>query len=286
MPVLTPEDHTFFADNGYLVVPNSVPQENLEAMVAGVWRFLGMDPNNPEDWYRPPLTRGCMAEMYQTQEMWNNRQHPKLHQVFSEILGTEKLWVSFDRCNMKPPARPEHPEYDHKGFMHWDMDVSNPPFSFRGVQGVLYLTDTAANQGGFQCIPGAHKLLDEWMFARKPEERNRGLDMEAMGLTATPIVGKAGDLVIWDTRLPHGNGHNTSDRPRLAQYISMHRAPQPPLSEEQEARRQERIRQWREHAAPRNRTFPGDERWEEERNGATAELTPLGRKLLGLDFWE
>ena len=35
------------------------------------------------------------------------------------------------------------------------------------------------------------------------------------------IPGKAGDLLIWHSGLLHGNGHNTSDRPRYAQYIGM-----------------------------------------------------------------
>lgn len=35
------------------------------------------------------------------------------------------------------------------------------------------------------------------------------------------VPGKAGDLVIWNSLLPHGNAANTSARPRLAQYITM-----------------------------------------------------------------
>ena len=36
-----------------------------------------------------------------------------------------------------------------------------------------------------------------------------------------PIPGKAGDLLIWNSHLPHGSGRNDSDRLRLAQYMSM-----------------------------------------------------------------
>jgi ectoine hydroxylase-related dioxygenase (phytanoyl-CoA dioxygenase family) len=106
------------------------------------------------------------------------------------------------------------------------------------------------------------------------------------GYEVTPIPGKAGDLLIWNRRLAHGNGRNTSDRPRLAQYISMSPAPAPPLSEEAEARRQERIAMWRDRLPPKGKAFPGDPRRKEELFGQTAELTPLGRKLLGIDLWE
>ena len=38
------------------------------------------------------------------------------------------------------------------------MRKSEPtPYSFN-VQGVLSLTDTVAGQGGFQCLPGYHKV--------------------------------------------------------------------------------------------------------------------------------
>src|SRR6185437_7503795 len=170
MSVLTPEDHAFFEENGYVVVHDAVPKENCDAVIAAVWDFLGMDPGNPDDWYREPLRRGGMVEIYQHQSMWDNRQYPRLYEAFTEILGTRKLWVSFDRVGMKPPPHPAHPEYDHTGFIHWDVDTSKLPVRF-GVQGVLYLADTAANQGGFQCVPGMHRNLEEWVKTQ-PVDRN------------------------------------------------------------------------------------------------------------------
>ena len=35
------------------------------------------------------------------------------------------------------------------------------------------------------------------------------------------VPGRAGDLIIWHSALPHSNSANTSNRPRLAQYITM-----------------------------------------------------------------
>ncbi|MBC8102131.1 MAG: phytanoyl-CoA dioxygenase family protein [Cytophagales bacterium] len=278
MPILSDDDHAFFAENGYLVVPGAVPADNLRAMVEAIWEFTGLNPDDPQDWYRAPLPFGGMIEMYQHQAMWNNRQHPRVYQAFAELLGTEKLWVSLDRVNLKPPRHPDHPEYDHKGFTHWDWDSSQPP-SERRVQGVLYLTDTEADMGGFQCVPWLYKHFDEWVKTQPVDRNVRGPNLS--GLTVEPIVGKAGDLIIWDVMLAHGNGHNVSTKPRLAQYISMF--PARPAASEQ---REERIRQWREHTPPKNKIFPGDPREIEETLGRTAELTPLGKKLLGLDDWE
>ena len=55
--------------------------------------------------------------------------------------------------------------------------------------------------------------------------------------------------------------------------------------EDNEERRQWRISSWKERRAPEGYAFPGDPRgWEQDKYD-TAELTPLGKKLLGLDRW-
>lgn len=281
MPILSAQDHAFFAENGYLVVPNAVPQENLDAVIAAIWDFLGLDPNDPEDWYHEPLTPGGMIEMYQHQALWDNRQYPRVHQIFSELLGTEKLWVSEDRVSMKPPAHPTHPQYDHKGFIHWDANTSKLPLPFR-LQGVLCLTDTTAEMGGFQCVPAFHRILDEWAQTQPLDRNPHAPDLNALpeGMQVTPVPAPAGALIIWMTALLHGNGHNISNRPRLAQYINMY-----PVIDD-ETLRQARIQRWRERQPPAAPWVVGDPRSVEASRYQSAALTPLGRKLLGLDRWE
>lgn len=277
MSLLTAEDHAFWEENGYVIVRKVVPQDNLDAVVDALWTFLGMDPQNPDSWYSAPEWHRStgMVELYHHQAMWDNRQYPTVHQAFSEIYGTEKLWVSMDRVNMNPPATPER---DYEGFIHWDMDPTQWPSPLR-VQGVLCLTDTSADQGGFQCVPGSHKRVQEIVAQQKPDQNPRVPDTD--GLTIKPVVANAGDLVIWNTALLHGNGRNNSDRPRLAQYITMY-----PAQADDETARQQRIEQWQKCVPPQNkRAFPGDPRRLEEKRGECAKLTPLGEKLLGLQSW-
>ena len=286
MAVLSKEDWSFWQENGYVVIPNAVQQENLDRMVETIWQFLDMDPDDSETWYKykpytrddrsSPISGAGMVEMYQHQALWDNRQHPKIHQAFSEIWDDERLWVSIDRANMKPPARDDRPEWGHQGMIHWDVDTSEQPIRF-GVQGVLYLTDTAENQGGFQCVPGFNNTFEEWVKTQ-PEDRNPH-QPDLADLQVKSIVGNAGDLLIWHRLLAHGNGHNTSDKPRLAQYITMSPAPK-----DSEEARQGRIKAWQERRPLSN--WPGDSRdWEHERQ-EPAVLTELGRKLLGVDLWE
>lgn len=283
LAVLSPEDHEFFATNGFVRVRNAAPKEELDAVIEAIWAFLEMDPSNPEDWYREPVRPNGMVEIYQHQALWNTRQNPRIYQAFTEILGTEKLWVSFDRACFKPPRHRDHPEYDHKGFIHWDADTTKLPLPL-AVQGVLYLADTDADQGGFQCVPELFRNFDSWLRTQPPDRNPSVPDLT--GFEIEPIPGKAGDLVIWNRLLAHGNGHNVSNRPRFAQYITMYEAE--PQSDEEDGwggRREERIRQWRERRSPNARWAPGDPRHWERIHCQTAELTPLGRKLLGLASW-
>lgn len=277
MPQFTSDDREFFDANGYVVIPNAVPVPLCEAVITTLFDFLRMDRDNPSDWYRLPLKPGGMIEIYQHQSLWNTRQYPGLHAIFTELYGTEKLTVTIDRAGFKPPRHPDHPEYDHKGFTHWDVDTTNLPKRF-GAQAVLCLSDTDSDMGGFQCIPGFHKNLEEWI-ATQPADRNPRMP-DLTGLTVVPIPAKAGSIVIWNNRLAHGNGHNVSNKPRLSQYVSMYPADR--MSDEV---REQRVEQWRNRTPPYNSVFPGDPRRIEEDEGVTAELTPLGRKLLGVDRW-
>lgn len=277
MTILSDKDLAFWAENGYVIARQAVPPENLKAVIEAMWEFLEMDPNTPEDWYKRPAwhRQSGMVELYHHQSLWDNRQYPRVHQAFADIFGTEKLWVSLDRVNMNPPARPD---WDYQGFIHWDWDSTERPIPFR-VQGVLCLSDTTAEQGGFQCIPGFHNRVDAWAKTQPPDRDPRRPDLT--GLTVQPIAAEAGDLIIWHVALPHGNGRNKTDRPRLAQYISMF-----PAQPDNEALRRRRIELWQQRLPPDNRSaFPGDPRRLEEQQGRPAELATLGKKLLGLETW-
>ena len=283
MQVLTDEDLRFWDDNGYVIVHDAVPRENVAATVAAIWQFLRMDPADPETWYRtdarandmPELNAAGMIEMYQHQALWDNRQAPRIYGAFADLWGTRKLWVTIDRANMNPPARPSR---DFRGFIHWDIDTGIDPLPF-AVQGLLSLSDTPENGGGLQCVPGFVKRFPEWVKTQPPDRDTWHPDLT--GLAVKSIAMAAGDLVIWHSGLPHGTGRNTSDRPRLAQYISMF-----PAREDDEAERRERVRMWRDRAPRTGAAFPGDPRQWEQKHGTTAQLTPLGRTLLGLDSWE
>ena len=281
--VLSEEDWTFWKHNGYIVIKQAVSKEQAAATAAFLWEFEEKNPDDPTTWYTAPraemkmkeLENTGMVEVYNHQQLWNNRQAQRIYDAFVDIWGTEKLWVSIDRANLNFPIRPG---FEYKGFIHWDYDPDTNPVN---VQGVLALADqTDENMGGFQCVPELFRNYHSWKLTQ-PEDRNHFMpDITGLKLVKVPL--EAGDLLIFNSLEPHGIRPNLSkDKVRIAQYISMM-----PAEEDNEPLRQWRINSWRDRIAPEGYAFPGDPRnWEKTRYH-TAELNELGKKLLGLTAWD
>ena len=92
------------------------------------------------------------------------------------------------------------------------------------------------------------------------------------------IESKAGDLVIWDSRMAHGTSPNRSNNPRFAQYISM--CPAEPKEKEL---LQIRLESFEKRLGPRKCGMPGSNL--EEKMGPKTKLTELGQRLLGSVSW-
>ena len=286
MSVLSTRDLKFFEEYGYVIVRQAVPREQAEDSARALWAFAQKDPDDPESWYAepPPGPAGpdgpgvparkgtIMIEIYHQQTLWNNRTAPRVHRAFSQVMGSEKLWVSHDRASINPPSR--DPGAMEKG-LHWDADLQDRPVPF-GVQGILYLNDTPEEQGAFVCVPGFHKKLEDWL-----DHLPRGSRTYEGDDPPRRIGAKAGDLIIWRTALPHSAGINRGTRPRVAQYIAM----EPARTDDKEARRI-RIDFWRHRLTGEFALGGRYGKGREHSESPTAELTPLGRKLAGVDLWE
>lgn len=272
-------------EDGYSVFSNVVPKTLLDGVKKDILDVLDI----------PDVIDGIgMIELYHTQSMWDIRQYPVVHEVFSSLFKDEKLWVSMDRVSYKMSNVASKfivSKYDN-GFIHWDICVNQFPRTIE-FQGVLALEDTDENMGGFQCVPSLYRELDSWLSSL-PTKKAIYSQFEVLGDEAIEYIPKffpkreprkwkiekvplkAGDLVIWDSFLPHGNGSNKGDNPRIAQYITM-------FPEGDARLRKERVNCWKYNKIPSGYAFPGNPyiKCKDE----PAKLTELGRKLVGVDRW-
>ena len=281
--VLSEEDFKHWQTYGFVVVRQAVPAVNVERLVSFLWEFQEMDPNNQDTWsggqlrahVMKELNNSGMVEVYNHQTLWDNRQCQRVYDAFVDVWDDERLWVSIDRANLNTPNRDGRA---FSGFIHTDIDTTLEPLPVN-VQGVLSLVNSDTETGGFQCVPELFRTFEEWK-KRQPAERD-GFKPDVTGFEVYPVPMKAGDLLIFNSLLAHGIRPNTSkNKVRMAQYISMS-----PANSDDAALRERRICSWRERRAPEGYAFPGDPReWERTKYGA-AELTPLGRRLLGVDLW-
>ena len=75
-------------------------------------------------------------------------------------------------------------------------------------------------------MDGFHKEWEEWGLCTEAGGAIKGAPFADQPFAArqkpTEVTGRAGDLLIWNRLLPHGNLPNTSSVPRVAQFISMY----------------------------------------------------------------
>ena len=165
---------------------------------------------------------------------------------------------------------------------------------------MVSLTDNLEpNTGGFEAVKGFHHEFARWRNSRQP-----GLVQTAEGQQEIPppclgeythirpkedsdvfqrvqhIPVRAGDIILWDNRLPHSNAYkHTGSEPRSVIYCS--------FLPDVVVNRKYVESQLQDYLALRK---PGDQ-WIEESNKAEDEkvdissLNELSRHLLGIDPW-
>jgi ectoine hydroxylase-related dioxygenase (phytanoyl-CoA dioxygenase family) len=210
-PVLSRDDLAFWNEQGYVVVKQAVSAAACSAAIDAIFSHAGISRAEPDSCY----DKHIWIPLAHHPALWENRNSPRIHTAFAQIWGRRDLWINVDVCGVNPPLRPG---YAFQGTpLHWDMTLA-PPIRF-GTQAILYLTDTAADHGAFSCVAGCHRWLDEWLKQVPAGENPR--EVARKEFEATPIAGRAGDLVIWHQALPHAATPNLGSFPRVVQYLNM-----------------------------------------------------------------
>jgi len=215
LSVLTAEELAFWEENGYLILKNAVPKEDCQATVDVICDFLNIKLDDTNTWYGDHNSRqGIMVQLFQHPLLQKNRQTARIRMAYEQLWQRSDVWVTTDRVGFNPPETEtwKFPGPD----LHWDCSLELPiPFN---LQGLLYLADTAPNQGAFTLVPGFHNRISAWLHSLPNGTDPRTENLHMLG--SLPIAAQAGDFIIWHQALPHGSSPNTSSKPRFVQYIN------------------------------------------------------------------
>jgi ectoine hydroxylase-related dioxygenase (phytanoyl-CoA dioxygenase family) len=277
--VLSPSDWQQWVTQGYVIVRQAVEPQTVATLAEGLYSFLDMRPDDPSTWTSPhtgndrlPGHSG-LVEMYNHQAQWDVRQSPRVYGAFADIWDRTDLWVTIDFTNVNPPNRGPRA---FEGFVHWDVDTSTDPLPVT-CQAVLSLTDGDEEIGGFQCVPEIFTEWEKWV-SEQPADRDP-FTPDITGYSITMPRVHPGDLIIFNSLLPHGVHPNVSEgRVRMAQYLTM-----APAWEEHAELREARVRFWRDRVPPH--PPEGGVRKDEAELWGPARLSDLGERLLGLRTW-
>lgn len=189
---MTPEQRFIFDVQGYLVIENALPPEQVQRMVAAMEEHGIREPEND-----PGKSR--FSGFLKWGEDWRNLiDHPAVLPVLTELLGPRFRLDHAYGMAMRAAGEGGGEGLHHQAgmFSNGCYYVNHGTTMHNGLVVVSFaLTDIGPGMGGFACIPGSHKALypvpEPWY-----------------GVLNNPMIRqvpqKAGDVVVFTESLTHG----------------------------------------------------------------------------------
>lgn len=213
--VLSQEDLEFWNQNGYIVLKNVISEKDCEETQQAIWNYLEMEADKKETWYKTHEDqKGLMLNFSDHETLNRNRFSAKIKKAYEQLYHTDQIYRTIDKVSFNPPETKNFRFLGSK--LHWDTTLKQP-LKF-GLQGLLYLTNCGPDDGAFHCVPGFHNKIEDWLNTLEPEVNPREEALKT--LRAEPVLGNAGDFIIWDNKLPHCATPNKGESPRMVQYLT------------------------------------------------------------------
>jgi hypothetical protein len=222
---LSESDLRTFANDGFLLIPNVVPDELLELADQEVDEFIATTPPDDGD-ASAPGQHGWFTPVHRLPRCDDMLRLSPALEIAEQLVAPNSLEHRFDHIQIATTV----PDWSHiPGGPHIDGHApgQDPPFSFTLLAGVL-LTDQRSPQSGNVWVwPGSH-LEHEKLF----HERGTRILLETGGHPTaleppvmlgppTEIRGNRGDLLLAHFLLGHNKGGNTSEQVRRTIYYRL-----------------------------------------------------------------
>jgi ectoine hydroxylase-related dioxygenase (phytanoyl-CoA dioxygenase family) len=269
--VLTDEEVAQYQEQGYVLVKGVLSPAESARYRQIILDMVPRDLTIPTHWganagrIKPYHEDG--RQSFETPELLPLLFNERLYAAAVQLLGDHRL-RAFDASlgiTIRNASSRDNPLSQTP---HLDCSVpADVPFRFTPeevqVGGCYYFTEVLPTGGGIHVMPGGHRWVEEQVRAA-----GGGLDGRRLfdgwkrlaDVETVEVTGGAGDFALLHHLMPHGASHNRLPTARVAQFTRFTRADHPHY--------------------PQRPAEPG--RWSSEQ---LAVMTPLGRRLLGVDPW-
>lgn len=236
----------YLQKNGYVIIKDILTLEEIQFSKELLWEFLNekcqMNQNDISTWTDENFaklgdsTTGILAfsGINHSKFLWYLRTRPNVKRIFEIIFQTNDLLTSFDGGNIfRPWHNPILSNYHSKTSQGWfHVDQGRKLLGFHCVQGLISLTDSNQNTGGFCVIPGSHHHHTELMKTIATNNQNFVMIPDNSPILLNeqilPIC-YAGDMILWDSRTIHCNTPSLVSTPncpidellRIVGYVCM-----------------------------------------------------------------
>lgn len=184
---------------GFTVVPEVLTGDSLKRTREALYRVAESDRHRGREIEEFALDIG---EKTGNQRIWNVlsrdplfedlAEHPIALDYIREILGWPALLGNLSANICAPGCG--------GGYLHADQTFLAEPWPATGPQGLNVawaIDDFTESNGATRVVPGSHKL-------------NRAVKMEEMATATVPMTAAAGSAVVFESRLWHQTGTNTT----------------------------------------------------------------------------
>jgi len=272
--VLTDNEVAQFHEQGYVLVKSCLAHEECESYRRYILEMVTRDLTIPAHWgsnagrIKPMKEDG--KQSFEEPGLLPLLFNECLYAAAVQLLGDHRL-RSFDASLGITIRNASSQDTIRSQTPHLDCSVpADVPFRFTleevQVGGCYYFTDVLPTGGGIHIMPGGHRWVEAQVRAHGGGEstlEGRQLHNNWKRLPdveTVEVTGEAGDFALLHHLMPHAASHNRLPAARVAQFTRFTRADHPHY--------------------PQKPADPG--RWSESQ---LAVMTPLGKRLLGVEPW-
>lgn len=204
IPKIQPHDFDFLNKNGYLIIPDAVPNDFCDLINKRVFELAEAERSSDKGGYIYGLgnSQRIYHLMGKDRLFWKAISHPLILELMDHFFERDTLHdryylTSYHANILNPGAEPQ--------ILHVDAAVPEPlpPWIIRANSNIL-LQDYTLENGATEVVPGSHLLN------RKPTKQ------DVLDFPTQTLIGKKGSLVVWHGHLWHRSGENKSNNSRVA----------------------------------------------------------------------